>query len=90
MKDKYTIQHIADEDEALLLRVSLYKKLIGETLQLVETLGLPQGQEKAIKTFIKKNFYLYLNEYSEILDIEEVSKKINSRELKTVRPIYNE
>jgi len=90
MKDKYIVQQIADENEALLLRVSLYKKLIAETMQLVETLGLPQGQESAIKSFIKKNFYSYLNEVGLIVDIEEIYKLVYDKKLTTSHPIYNE
>lgn len=90
MKDKYTISAIAEKNEAFVLQVSLYKKLIAETLQLVETLGLTQGQESAIKSFIKKNFYSYLNEVGLIVDIEEIYKLVYDKKLTTSHPIYNE
>lgn len=76
--------------EAVIFMTAIYKKLLAETLQQIETLGLPERQEQATKSIIKKNFYSYLNELGMQVDYEEVGMLVAKRQLNTFGSFYNE
>ena len=77
-------------DEGFLLPIPLYKKLLAETLQSIESLGLPEKQEQAIKQLIKKNFYYYLNELGRQVDYPKIQKILEKDRSITLGSWYDE
>lgn len=43
------------------------RRLVGETMQMIETLGLQDRQEEAFKNVVKKNFYVSLDDERKVL-----------------------